>query len=588
MKIILTTLNAKFSHSSLALRYLAQVCIAQGWETDLREYTINQGIDDILADIMEQPADVVAFACYIWNRRETLRLMAMIKQISPETMLIVGGPEAACDAEAVAEHPGVDLVVCGEGEVVLPRILEQVTKGVGARKLATVPGLSFTAEGDQVYNTGWAVLEDLTRLPSVYDERALAELQGKIIYYESSRGCPFQCQYCLSSLTQGVRYVPLPRVLEDLALFDRCGVRQVKFVDRTFNAKPEHYMPILEYIAAAAGKTNYHFEVAADLFDESALTLLASIPPGRVQLEVGVQSTHEATLTAIKRKTSWVKLSDNVRRLRASGNIHLHLDLIAGLPKEDLAAFGRSFNDVYALQPHMLQLGFLKLLPGAGIRLQAAEHAYRYDAEAPYRVLGNRYMSYGDLRLLHFLEQALEQTYNAGRGLRLLQWMATQYGGNAFRLFVELTIFWEGWGFFRQAQGTGKVYELLYEFAVAKWPDQARLIRDLLRWDILVKERGQLRPAFLPWLVQGRETYGDFWRREEVVRRYLPGYRFTSWRDIQRQYIIERFRVAAIPAQGEVEASVEQEGIILFKLDGETTGWFQLQEQDIRSEGESV
>lgn len=576
MKVLLTTLNAKFSHSCLALRYLQMAGAGDGREIEIREYTINQAIDDILVDLLQDEPAVVGFACYIWNRREVLRLAAMVKQVFPRTLILIGGPEAACDYRQVAKMPGVDLVVCGEGEPVFPAVLQWLGEGADRTALAQISGLAFLDEQGEVLHTGWSVVGDLGELPTVYTEQSLAELQGRIIYYESSRGCPFRCQYCLSSLTQGVRYLPYERVREDLRLFDRAGVRQVKFVDRTFNASKEHYRPLVRQIAEQTGKTNYHFEVAADLFEEEDLRLFAELSPGRVQLEVGVQSTHAATLQAIQRTASWEKIKNNVAVLRQAGNIHLHLDLIAGLPQEDIVAFSRSFNDVYAVRPHMLQLGFLKLLPGSGVRQEAALHGYCFDAEPPYRVLSNRYLPFSSLRRLHFVEQVLELTYNAGRGLELLAWLEERFGGDAFAMYSALAIGWERAGFFRQAQGVGRIYEGLYDFAVRLWPEETELIAELLKWDIIGRERNQLRIPVLCWSPQGRETYGDFWRDEERVRRYLPEYQFSSWRDIQRQYVIERFS-HDLSDGGRIRRPI----IALFCLGDESVTWHFLQEADL-------
>jgi radical SAM superfamily enzyme YgiQ (UPF0313 family) len=540
MKVLLTTLNAKYIHSSLALRCLKAYCQDRFPKTKIKEYTINNSLLDILADIFADKPDIIGFACYIWNIDMTLDLVELVRKVLPQTIIILGGPEVTYNPEDIMEkHCAVDYIIMGEGEEVFCRLLDALKKGGSVEGLC---GLARRTE-DGIRAAGIPrIVENLDDLPFVYDNGDILDLKDRIIYYESSRGCPFSCRYCLSGTAGGVRNRSLDLVIGELAFFVRHNVKQVKFVDRTFNACKSHYLPILKFLAEQDCRTNFHFEIAADILDAEALAVVRKAPQGRFQFEIGIQSTQQETLQAIHRKNNWSKIVENVGKLTALQNAHLHLDLIVGLPYEDMQRFGRSFNDVYALKPDMLQIGFLKLLKGSGMRVMTTAHGYVYMDKAPYEVLSNKYMSYHEIRKLKILENAFNQTYNSGRFRYTMPFLIKLSGGNAFYLFLSLAAFWEKRGFHMTAHSSKAVVRHIGEFCGKNWPDQLSLCEQLLKFDVLAHEHGLLFPEFLPW---NNEQWGkeksNFWRNEEVVRRYLPDYTFTSWRDIKKAHHLEVF-----------------------------------------------
>jgi hypothetical protein len=406
------------------------------------------------------------------------------------------------------------------------------------------------------------VLDDL---PFAYQIAELKAIKDRIIYYETSRGCPFSCQYCLSSATVGVRFYSLQRVFTDLQVFIDQDVRQVKFVDRTFNARKEHYLPIIRFLSQQQCRTNFHFEIAADLLDAEAIALLTAAPPGRFQLEIGVQSTHEPTLEAICRQNDWDKIVKNVSALRQKDNMHLHLDLIVGLPYETLELFSRSFNDVYSLQPHMLQIGFLKMLKGSGVRRSEQLHDYVYTDSAPYEVLANRYLSYGEVRGLQFLEEVFNLTYNSNRFHTALNWLIkTVFAGNAFSLYHALSSYWEQQEMNLLSHSPKAMYGFLIQFCQESFPEQLTIFFELLKFDALTSDNGTIRPEFLPWNYPAMEQdISAFWRDEAWAGNYLPNYRFTSWREVKRSYQVELFRIN-IPEYLQTGQIVQQNTTLLF------------------------
>lgn len=565
MKIVLTTLNAKYSHSSLALRYLREYCRPSG-NIVIREFTINNRLLEILSQIYaEQPA-VIGLACYIWNIGMTLELADLLKKVLPDTVIVLGGPEVSYNpAEIMADNKAVDYIVQGEGEETLYRLLDRLKTKSGT---AGISNLTWRDRQSVVSTGGAGIIEELCRIPFPYHDEEMAVLKDKIIYYESSRGCPFACQYCLSSTTSGVRFLPVDRVIRDLSFFIKHNVRQVKFVDRTFNANKAHYLPLLKFIAAQDCRTNFHFEIAADLLDEESLSVLQTMPQGRVQLEIGVQSTHEPTLAKIKRKNNWKKIVDHVTKLRSFGNIHIHLDLIVGLPEEDYERFGRSFNDVYRLRPHMLQIGFLKLLKGSGIRCTAEEHRYIYMESAPYQVLGNQYLSYGEIRKLHLLEEVFEQIYNSGRFSYSLNCFIETHGKAAFAFYTQLTEFWEANQLHLVAHSAKALYGHLFDFCQNHLRMSRLLCAELLKFDALMNDRGLIKPEMLDWNeAKWNEETTRFWRNTQLVQKYIPDYQFCTWRDLKRKYHIEVFSFDIAAYLADRKTLVLQNTPVLFFLE---------------------
>lgn len=541
IKTLLITLNAKYIHSSLALRYLQAYCSEGCGEVGIKEYTINNKLLNILSDVYKEKPDIIGVACYIWNIEMTMSLIRLIKKVLPHTVVIVGGPEVSYDpAVIMQEQPDIDYLIQGEGEVVLKALLRALA---GHGTVDSIDGLAFRTDGGQVMINGTSqTVACLDEVPFPYTESSMKELKDKIIYYESTRGCPFNCQYCLSSATAGVRFRSLELVYEELTFFIKHNVRQVKFVDRTFNAAKRHYLPIMHFLSRQECGTNFHFEIAVDLLDEEDICFLKDVKEGRFQFEIGIQSTNEPTLQAINRTNHWDKITRNVAGLRAGDNIHLHLDLIAGLPEESYWQFGQSFNQVYQLKPHMVQLGFLKMLKGAGIRKNAQKYNYIYADYAPYEVLANSSISYKELSRLKILEGLVDQFYNSGRFQYVLPFLIEQYGGDAFAFFHSLTVYWENRQYNMIDHSVKACYQHLINFYNEQNPVALpELLKELLKFNALMVEGGSVRPEFLSWDDSWEQEKTEFWRSTETVLKYIPDYHFTTWRELKKHYHIEVF-----------------------------------------------
>ena len=541
MKVLLIGLNAKYIHSSLALYSIQAACQAAGQPVETLEYTINQDLLHILADIAGHRPAVAGIACYIWNREMVLNLAAALKKVLPDISIVLGGPEASGDAAAILRNqPAVDFVVQGEGETSFPELLATLAQGRTGRD---VGGVAVRRDDGVALNGGVRVVDNLDDLPFAYREDMMPGLANRIIYYESSRGCPFDCSYCVSSLTRGVRHRSVAKVKEELRFLMAQGVKQVKFVDRTFNVLPDHYREIWRFLAAADTETNFHFEIVADLLTPAEVEWLAQVSPGRFQFEIGVQSLCEPTLKAIGRNNTWDRIRGNVRKLQRAGNIHLHLDLIIGLPEEDLESFRDSFNAVYSLQPAMLQVGFLKLLPGTRIRRDAAQYGYIWLDHTPYEILANHQLPYPAVRRLKLLEEVFNQTYNSGRFSRVLAFLVKfRASGNAFDFYKTLTDWWEREGLVGRAHSPEGVLSRLLEYSEQSSPEQKLRIGELLKFETLLDEAGALKGEKLDWnKTRWERQKADLWRNEEKLCRYVPDYRFSNWRDVKRNFPLEVF-----------------------------------------------
>jgi radical SAM superfamily enzyme YgiQ (UPF0313 family) len=513
MKVLLTTLNARYIHTSLALRYLEETIRGiPGVEVSRYEFTINTPLEDILGEIYLQKAKVAAFSCYIWNIGLTLQIAAGLKKAAPGTVVVFGGPEVSYETKKLMqEHPYIDLIVAGEGEEAFPRLLRALASFSFCSKSGqAVPSAQlfegseaagkgiYWREGEKVLGTGEtppiALLESI---PSPYqlDQRDLAEYQEKIAYLEASRGCPFSCSYCLSATLTGVRHFPLDRIKQELANLIAAGVKQVKFVDRTFNINQEYALELWRFILREHRRhggiaANFHFEITADLLDQEQLSFLAQVPPGLFQFEIGVQSTNPDTLAAINRQSNLAKLLEKVRELRRANNIHLHLDLIAGLPFEDLQSFKNSFNQVIALKPHRLQLGFLKLLKGSPLREQAESFGYVTLDGAPYQVLANKFISFEELLALKEIEEVVEKVYNSRQFYYTMDYLLDFYQ-DKYRLFQELLAAWQEKQTKKFSQISQKeIYPWLASFIHHKLPkEKAAIVKELLKVDLLRQQR---------------------------------------------------------------------------------------------------
>ena len=538
MQVVLSAINSKYIHTGLGLRYVGEYAKVQGHEVTLIEETINTPILAVLEKIMAVPAQVYGFSVHIWNKSFVFKLIRMLRKLRPQAAIVIGGPEVAFDTEKIfAELPQADYIVQGEGELVFSELLQYLAGG------GAVPKHIAYREGEQVnLNGGITVIDDMSLLPFPYPDLEKMLAEHKIVYYECTRGCPFNCAYCLSGISRSVRKRPLELVLRDLDRFIAAGVPLVKFVDRTYNLNEKYFLPMMEHLAQADTNATFHFEIKADILSEQVMDFLATVPKGRFQLEIGIQSTHQPTLKAINRQDNWEKLSANVKRLLSFGNMHIHVDLIAGLPYEDLPTFAKSFDDVYGLGADMLQLGFLKVLPGTQMRRETEKHDLRYMDEPPYEILATKYMPYEDMLYLKHLDNILDQTANSGGFKYTVRALLRASGMTAFAFYRKLTQWWVKAGFYPQTHNAKGVAAILKQFIEENYADNQAELLEILRFDVFC-EIVQWRPEWLKWQTEAIfEVVSAFWRDEEKVRRYIPAYKFSSWRQIHKLYPIELFK----------------------------------------------
>ncbi|WP_298706319.1 B12-binding domain-containing radical SAM protein [uncultured Veillonella sp.] len=571
MNVVLSTLNSKFIHSSLALRYLRAYGRTRGQAYDIVEYTINMPVLDIISDITEHNADVIGFACYIWNIDMTLHVAQILKSINPNLIIVLGGPEVSYTACRILEaNPYIDFIVQGEGEEVFTNFIERLAAKVSPFEPAVEGLLGRDREKNQIVGSEVvAEVKDLSVIPFPYEEADMEGLEHKIMYYESSRGCPFSCQYCLSGNANTVRFFPLERTLKELQWFIDHQVKQIKFVDRTFNCASHHHLPIMEWIVQAHTTTNFHLEMEPVLMGPKEVDILSTGPKGRIQIEVGVQSTNPDTLKAIKRYNNWPHICEVIEPVIKAGRTHVHMDLIVGLPHEPYERFGQSFNDVFALQPHALQLGFLKLLQGSGLE-RSHEYSYVYDQKAPYEVLSSHVMPYEDIRFLKHLEDVFERFYNSERlrtvfgyiGKRLLTEKASP-----FHYFETMTKAWLAEKLHQRKLNDKDQMAFLYEF----FKSQGDIVsQELLQYDCLVSYKGKVRGDEIGLPKQTKELLQqgeEFWRNEEVVSQYIPHYRFVEWRRIRQDYCEHEVHVSTAHILG----AITEEQALEFERNGTDT-----------------
>ena len=494
MKILLAACNAKYIHSNLAVYDLKAYSSDYDKEVFLREYTINQPKDEILKDIYGSGADVVCFSCYIWNISFVRELIRDLAKILPETAFWAGGPEVSYDAEKfLTEMPEMTGVLVGEGEKTFHDLLEYYIDGKGS--LGEIRGIAYR-DGEEIRHNGWRELMNLSEIPFVYQH--LEEFENRIIYYESSRGCPFSCSYCLSSIDKKLRFRDLELVKKELQFFLDHKVPQVKFVDRTFNCKHEHAMAIWKYILEHDnGVTNFHFEVSADLLRDEEMDLMAKMRPGLIQLEIGVQSTNQETIRAIHRHMDLDKLERCVDRVHSFRNIHQHLDLIAGLPYEDYDTFHRSFNDVYQMKPDQLQLGFLKVLKGSLMKEEAEKYGIVHKEKEPYEVLSTKWLPYGDVLKLKAVESMVEVYYNSGQFQHTLEYLVP-LAKDAFTFYESLGTFYEKKGYSEISHSRMRRYEILLEYLQEETDVSVEKASQKMLYDLYLREKLKKRPSFAP------------------------------------------------------------------------------------------
>ena len=484
MKILLTAVNAKYIHSNLAVYSIRANAKEYRDQIELGEYTINQYVEDILQDIYKKKPDLIAFSCYIWNIRQVRELVRELRKVLPQVPIWLGGPEASYDAKGLLEkYPEVTGVLTGEGEESFYELCRYYD---GKREsLKDVRGFVYREDG-QIVETGFAFIKDLSSMKFAYED--FSDFEHKIIYYESSRGCPFSCSYCLSSIDKSVRFRDLELVKKELQIFIDEKVPQVKFVDRTFNCKPSHAMAIWNFLHENDnGVTNFHFEVAADLITEEELELFAKMRNGLIQLEIGVQSTNENTICEIRRKMDFEKVAELVMRVKNMGNIHQHLDLIAGLPEESYESFAKSFDDVFALRPEQLQLGFLKVLKGSYMYENREAYGLVYRSEPPYEVLSTNWISYDEMIRLKGIEQIVELYYNSHQYDRTLE-AVLEGEKSAFGFFESLADDFRAKGHHMVNHSRKNKYYILKDFLDRRYPEKSEYYWELLKEEFNSKE----------------------------------------------------------------------------------------------------
>ena len=605
-KFLLVAINAKYIHSNPAV-YSLRACAGEKLRrhVELAEYTINQPMAEILADIYARRPDAMGFSCYIWNWRLVRELLGELPKLLPDAAVWLGGPEVSYDADVILrEYPQVAGIMVGEGEATFRELLDYYVKGaraagregeelvagsggegeepvvgagsegeesvaeagrvdmesrVGAGEGSAVPECPCAAEAGRgrrkagpavgladipglCLPTGYTPcrpLTDLSAIPFLYDD--LAPFENRILYYETSRGCPFRCSYCLSSIDKAVRIRDMGLVEEELQFFLDHRVRQVKFIDRTFNCSHAHAMAVWTYLLEHDnGVTNFHFEISADILWEEEIELLSRFRPGLAQMEIGVQTVNPRTLEAIRRTMDIERLESAVTAIRRGGNVHLHLDLIAGLPYEGYESFGKSFDWVYRLRPHQLQLGFLKVLKGSEMWERAQEYGIRYLEQPPYEVLCTDWLSYGEVLRLKGVEEMVELYYNSGQFVHTLNFLENAFPG-PFAMYEALADFYREEGHLAMSPARASRYQVLLDFAGRRDSRRREVYRELLTYDLYLRENAKSRPGFAPDISAWKEAARSFYREEEQRRRYLPDYEGFDSRQLGRMTHLEPF-----------------------------------------------
>lgn len=566
MKVLLTTLNSKYIHSCLAIRYLKSY-VEDVIPVEIQEYTINQNIDLIVSEIFKTRVDAVGFSTYIWNLTETLEICETLKIIDPDIKIILGGPEVTYDGKEILEkYPFVDFLIYGEGEVTFRELILDLDNK--RHEYKDIKGLVYREGNRVVQNPPRPLISDLNIIPSPY-RKMKDEFQNKIVYFESSRGCPFNCEFCLSSTIKGVRYFDIERVKEELGKLIDGRVRQVKFVDRTFNANKKYAMEIMNYIIDKDPKDiNFHFEVTAHLLDEEMLNFLSGVKEGLFQFEIGVQSTNPKTIEAVGRNTDFCKLREVSKRIKSYRNIHQHLDLIAGLPYEDYKSFRNSFNDVYEIRPEKIQLGFLKLLKGSGLRGEEEKYGFKYLDKPPYEVLKNDYISYGELSKLKEIEELVEKYFNEGYFENAIEYIVRNKYDTPFDFYEDYSDFWEEKGYYKLSNSRIRLYEILMEFYEYKNHSDRDVFRELLRFDFIINNRNSRPPRNIDiknYFIGQKEMH-QILKSEEILNLYLEDYKDLPTKRLIREVAIENFKVNIfeILNNGYNPKNDESESTILF------------------------
>ncbi len=531
MKLVLVGINSKYVHTNLAVRYLKNV--AQSiCDTQICEYSINDSVFSVERDLILRNPDIIAFSCYIWNIDFILNLSSDIKKAVPECKIILGGPEVSFNAtDVLKENKSVDFIVKGEGELSFPQFLKDLNLGKDDFK----DGIVYRRD-DEIIDTPLGFSPQFSEIPFPYSESD--DLGNKIVYYETSRGCPYSCKYCLSGEGSKVRYKDIDEVINDLDFFDKNKVSLVKFVDRTFNADRKRALQIWRHIAKLKGNTRFHMEIGGELIDDDAVSALKSMDCEKIQFEIGVQSTNEKTLAEINRKSDLDKLFANIKKLRAQTDIHIHLDLIAGLPYEDFDSFKKSFNDVFSLNPSVLQLGFLKVLKGSKMHSEAQNHSIIYRDYPPYEVISTKYISCEEILFLKDFEYLFDKVYNSGSFCRTVEYLKCK-NDDFFSEFSLLVNKFRDDGLIGKPISKHELFCRIYDC----YSSYGEEFEFALRYDYILS----LKPGNMPvWAKTDKkfrfsESVYDFLKNEEIKKEIMP-----VFFDVPAKEIIKRVRFERI------------------------------------------
>ena len=536
MKILLVAINAKYIHSNPAVFSLKQYAKKYNDNIYIEEYTINHSKYYILENIYKQKADVVAFSSYIWNYEYVLQIASELNKVSPGTEIWLGGPEVTYDSvKVLKDNPFISVVMKGEGEATFNELCQYMIEK--NTEISKIKGITYK-DGNNIVENPDRELLSMDDIPFYYDN--VGAFENKIIYYEASRGCPFSCSYCLSSIERRVRFRNIDKVKTELQFFLDKKIPQVKFVDRTFNINHKFTKEIWNYILENDnGITNFHFEVSADLLDEEELNIIEKMRPGLIQLEIGVQSTNVDTISEINRTMDFEKLAGIVKRIKKSDNVHQHLDLIAGLPYEDFNSFKKSYNDVYELGPQQLQLGFLKVLKGSKMHSKCEEYGIKYQGLPPYEVLCTQELTFDEILQIKLVEEMTEVYYNSGQFNKTLILLKEAFE-TPFDMFLELGRYYEDRGLRGISHSRIRRYEILRDFILENDNKNLNVYDELMLFDLYSRENLKARPEWIKE-IDIRDYVREFFATEEVYRKFLPDYSDYSSKQVMRMVHMEAF-----------------------------------------------
>jgi anaerobic magnesium-protoporphyrin IX monomethyl ester cyclase len=539
LKVIASTLNAKYIHTCLALRYLKSYAEPE-FSVEMAEYTIKDPTMSIVSDLYSKKPDVIGFSCYIWNIEETNQVIQMLKKVNPALKIVLGGPEVSYDVEYWLDRiPQIDFIVVGEGEETFKQLLEEIGS---TQKYHMVFGLAYRKEGKNVINAPRPKL-DLNQIPTPYKfDEDLAGLTKRVTYFETSRGCPFSCQFCLSSIEVGVRYFDIDRVKAELLFLIESGAKLIKFVDRTFNIKRDYALDIFRFLIDNHQGCVFQFEITADIMRPEVLEFLnKEAPPGVFRFEIGVQSTNDNTNELVRRRQNFEKLARTVTMVKEGGKIDQHLDLIAGLPEEDYHSFRKTFNDVFALQPEELQLGFLKMLRGTGLRIRANEHDYVYQDQSPYEILGNNILSFDDIIRIKRVEDVLEKYWNDHRMDHTIHFLVDREFESAFDFFQTFGDYWDEQGWARIGHQLEDLFRRLYQFLSQRNTKHLSIIKGLMMLDYFVNQKHKPRSTWWEFSLEKEEQsiyLKILARNPELVSKEFAGLQLSE-KDLHKHTMIE-------------------------------------------------